>query len=136
LGHEYLTDVLEIRLGVRLSDIETRSALYALLESARDIGVAREDIDGTLHRYSRSESAALIIFDSVPGGAGYALIIAQRLPELFNNALDRVSDCECGEETSCYNCLRSYSDQIWHDTISRKTAIRALRQSLGSAEVL
>ena len=39
LGHEYLTDVLEVKPGVPLAEDEARSALYALLESCTQLCV-------------------------------------------------------------------------------------------------
>ena len=45
-------------------------------------------------------------------------------------ALRRVSTCECGAETSCYGCLRSYSNQRDHDELSRGAAEQILRRLL------
>jgi hypothetical protein len=41
--------------------------------------------------------------------------------------LDRVSECDCGEETSCYGCLRSFRNQRHHEELSRRAAIDVLR---------
>lgn len=128
LGHEYLTDVLEIRTGgLGQDENAARSALFALLEGAVRLDVARKDIDGTLHRFSRHESPSLVLFDAVPGGAGYAQHLARNLPGLILLALNKVNKCECGPETSCYSCLRSYSNQLWHDRLSRGAAASVLR---------
>ena len=40
----------------------------------------------------------------------------------------RVSECECGPETSCYGCLRSYENQRDHDNLSRGAAEQVLRR--------
>jgi ATP-dependent helicase YprA (DUF1998 family) len=129
LGHEFLTDVVEIRIGGLA--VEARSVLYALLEGATSLSIARDEIDGTLHTASTDGSLGLIIYDRVPGGAGHAQRIAESLPNVFESALERVGDCECGEETSCYSCLRSYSNQVFHDDLSRGAAARVLEQVLG-----
>jgi hypothetical protein len=50
----------------------------------------------------------LIIFDTVPGGAGNALRIARSLDEVMVGAFDQASNCDCGEETSYYGCLRNF----------------------------
>jgi ATP-dependent helicase YprA (DUF1998 family) len=130
LGHEYLTDVTEIRLGLSMEPAVARSTMYALLEGTATLSIARDDVDGTLHHVGH-ESPAIILFDSVPGGAGHARRIADRLPELFRAALARVETCECGPETSCYNCLRNYRNQIFHDALSRGDAAEVLRRVLG-----
>jgi hypothetical protein len=41
-------------------------------------------------------------------------------------ALKRVTSCECGPETSCYGCLRSYENQRDHDQLSRGDALTLL----------
>jgi hypothetical protein len=61
LGHEYLTDVLEVRVSSPLGIDEARSTLYALLEAAPAVDVARADIDATLH-YVAANHPAFILF--------------------------------------------------------------------------
>jgi len=125
LGHEYLTDVLELRIDRSMTQREARSVLYALLESSAELDVARQDVDGTLH-YQGLNQPVLILFDGVPGGAGHTKRLGERLPDLFSAARERAGSCECGPETSCYNCLRSYSNQNWHEALSRGDALRVL----------
>ena len=79
-------------------------------------------------RYRAERSPALIIFDSVAGGAGHAQRIAERLDEVVRAALERVSNCpNCSEDTSCYTCLRSYRNQRSHELLSRGAAAEVLR---------
>ena len=122
LAHEFLTDVVEIRIPGANDDPARRSALYALLEGASRVGIKRDEVDGTIHRWSVGEPSSLIIFDTVPGGAGHARRIRERFAEIVDAALDRVRRCECGPETSCYGCLRSYTNQIYHDELVRSAA--------------
>lgn len=131
LGHEYLTDVTEIRVALTMTEEEARSTLYALLEGAAQLSIVRDNIDGTLHRFSPHDPSAFVLFDTVPGGAGHAQRISDNLPALFDAALARVETCECGPETSCYNCLRSYGNQLWHSTLTRGGAARVLQTVLG-----
>lgn len=132
LGHEYLTDVTEIRFDVPMHDAAAVSTLYALLEGTPALSISREDVDGTQHRYSRHDPVAFILFDTVPGGAGHAQRIADNIPALLDAALRKVQSCECGPETACYNCLRSYSNQIFHDRLSRGEAERVLLDVTGA----
>jgi ATP-dependent helicase YprA (DUF1998 family) len=131
LGHEYLTDVVEIRMHADFPSAPTGiSTLFALLEAAPSIDIDRDEIDGTLYHHSLHEPPAIVLFDSVPGGAGHARRLAEpeELLRLFQAAHERVANCACGEETSCYACLRSYGNQQVHDQLARGSA----RDLLGS----
>jgi Domain of unknown function (DUF1998) len=128
LGHEFLTDVLEIRFAVPMNRTAGLSTLYALLEGASTLGIERSDIDGALHTFGRSDPPAIVVYDAVPGGAGHARYLGDRLAELIRAALVRVEDCECGPETSCYRCLRSFGNQYIHEELSRGAAADVLRQ--------
>jgi hypothetical protein len=125
LSHRYETDLvrLNIRSGVPfVGEPVWRSALYGLLEGASELlEIARDDIDGTLAPSGRN-SFSLILFDTVPGGAGNVLRIAAAFDDVLGAALNRVSRCECGPETSCYGCLRGFRNQLHHDALSRGLA--------------
>jgi hypothetical protein len=133
LGHEYLTDVVEIRTSRPMTDREARSTLYALLEGAARLSVKRDELDGTLYTYGVGAPSAFVIFDTVPGGAGHAQRVGREIADIARAALERVEQCECGPETSCYQCLRSYGNQIWHEELSRGAATAVLRDILGLA---
>jgi hypothetical protein len=62
----------------------------------------------------------------VPGGAGSATRIARSFGEVLEAALTRVSRCDCGEETSCYGCLRGYRNQPFHEELRRGAALEFL----------
>jgi ATP-dependent helicase YprA (DUF1998 family) len=135
LGHEYLTDVTEIRIPVPMGEEAARSTLYAILEgAARALSIKRDEIDGTLHRYSRTEPRSFILFDSVAGGAGHAQRIGATPWDVLSAALDRVSNCECGAETSCYSCLRTYGNQLFHEQLSRRAAADVLARVAARAK--
>lgn len=127
LGHEFLTDVVEVRLGAHHEEPALRSALYALLEGAGSIGIKRDEIDGTLHHWQAGASSAVVIYDTVPGGAGHARRIRDSLAAVVDAAIERMERCDCGPETSCYGCLRSYGNQLWHEDLARSAAADVLR---------
>ncbi len=95
----------------------------------KTLGIRRDDLDGTLYRHSFDLPPALVLFDNVPGGAGHVRRIADELPEVCRTAWERVRDCECGEETSCYECLRNYRNQVFHDQLQRGLAREFLHAS-------
>ena len=140
LGHEFITDVLELRFeGLLASTINYElwlSLLYALLEGASEsLGIRRDDLDGTLYRYSAGIAPALVLYDNVPGGAGHVRRIADELKDVFLAAWERVDQCECGEETSCYECLRNYRNQYYHDQLKRGLARDFLSSVLQAAGI-
>ncbi len=127
LGHEFITDVLEIRFAGRMPMDNDQdlwlSVLYALIEGAAQCtGIPRDDLDGTLYPYQRGCAPALVLYDNVPGGAGHVRRIGEDLRTVAEAAHARVRDCECGPETSCYECLRSYHNQYYHDQLRRGKA--------------
>jgi len=127
LGHEFLTDVVELRTSSQLTDTAARSALYALLEgAAAALFIKRDEIDGTLRRWDRYAPEAFVVFDTVPGGAGHAQRIGRDVPTVVRAAIARVETCECDLESSCYSCLRTYSNQPYHDALRRGEAVGAL----------
>jgi len=126
LGHEFITDVLELRFKgaqAQPDDSLWLSTLYALLEGASEtLGIPRDDLDGTLYPYQFGLAPAIVLFDNVPGGAGHVSRIANTLPAIVRSAWERVAGCECGPETSCYECLRNFYNQWCHDQLRRGLA--------------
>jgi len=120
LGHEFTSDVLEIEfISISNSPESWESILYALLNGAGTaLGINRRDIDGCIRR-SYNNQPTIILFDKVPGGAGYMQEVYDQLDIVIKAALKLVQSCQCGKETSCYGCLKDYSNQYCHDTLSR-----------------
>jgi hypothetical protein len=130
LGHRYQSDVAEFTFdGVSYSrDHETNwlSSLYAILEGASSaLEISRDDIDGALS-WSADHRRSIVVFDTVPGGAGAAKRIAENIAVVMDAAVKRVTSCDCGEETSCYGCLRTYRNGRVHERLSRNAALRLL----------
>ncbi|GGL27963.1 DEAD/DEAH box helicase [Planomonospora parontospora] len=132
LAHPYETDILHLAfdhlaMPLSASTAHWRSLVYALLEGAAEcLELSRDDIDGTLYAL-RGGRIGIVLFDAVPGGAGSVLRIARSLDRVVEAALKRVADCDCGEETSCYGCLRSFRNQRHHEELSRGLALRTLQ---------
>jgi len=134
LGHQYQTDVAEFTFKdprfLGISEESWLSTLYALLGGASEaLEITRDDIDGAL-AWSKEGLRSIVLFDTVPGGAGAAMKIAENVELVLKTALDRVNTCDCGPETSCYGCLRSYRNGRYHDKLSRSGALQIL-ESLG-----
>jgi ATP-dependent helicase YprA (DUF1998 family) len=125
LAHTYETDIL--RLRVDAPGLSTRAdwhtLLYALLEGAAEgLEISRGDIDGVVHA-GADGSSGLVLFDTVPGGAGSVLRVAGGLDKAVSAALRRIGSCDCGLETSCYGCLRTPGNERYHEDLSRGAAL-------------
>lgn len=79
-----------------------------------------------------SHGVSRLIYDKVPGGAGHARQLSDRVIELVEEAY-RVVDghCGCGEETYCYGCIANYYNQSKQAKLSRGAAKRILGSLLG-----
>ncbi|MDY5401032.1 MAG: DEAD/DEAH box helicase [Erysipelotrichaceae bacterium] len=138
LNHIYKTDVVIVDFCDNAPiDIDTAlSVLYALLNAMSDVlGIDISDIGGTLSGSASSSfgqiSYSLVLYDTVAGGAGHVGRIksnASILKTILRNAYERVSECTC--DTSCYSCLRSYSNQRIHDRLDRNKAADFLKDYL------
>ncbi|MEV4656450.1 DEAD/DEAH box helicase [Micromonospora sp. NPDC049301] len=138
LAHKYQTDVLDLSFDgavvVGVEDNAWRSVAYALVEGAvRALEISRDDIDATVYRTEAGRSV-IMLYDTVPGGAGHVRRIAERLRDVLNHALQRVRDCECGPETSCYRCLRVFRNERYHEQLRRGVAADVLSRLLGKRD--
>ena len=128
IGHQFRTDAIEVQLPGRMTYSMGESVLAALLAATQKFNIPKDDVRGTTSASGSSGSGrSLIIYDAVPGGAGYARALREVLPLLFEEAAISVGGCSCGEETSCYGCLRSYNNQFIHDRLTRRDAMEVFK---------
>jgi len=140
LGHEFVTDVLQLRFLLKLpqNDIEpvwfAYSLAYAVVEGAAEIlEVPSADLSTTVTYGKTGTIPPIILYDNVPGGAGLVARLEgkETLRVCFEAALDRVDgSCGCGENGSCYGCLRSYRNQFAHPHLRRGPVMRYLQSLL------
>jgi len=136
LGHHFKTDILQIHFDsyVGRPDYSSEfwlSLLYALLEGlSHSLGINRRDLDGCL--YNHQNHTTIVLFDTVPGGAGHVkrLMNEDLLKTVFKAARERVANCSCDPETSCYGCLRNYQNQFCHDDLKRGIVLEFLKDNL------
>jgi hypothetical protein len=131
LVHNFVTDALEIQFNrmTQTPTMDVRSVLYAILEGAsRLLHIERDEIDGTIYK-TAAGTIRVVIFDVVP--AGFALQIADCVPDVLRAARAHVATECCGPETSCYRCLRTYGNQYFHPVLKRGDALELLTQIVG-----
>lgn len=132
LGHSYRTDIIKISFNKvnEMFDEDTAiSVLFALLEGiSMTYNIERNDIGGMIYKTNIAKPYSFILFDTVAGGAGHVKRLKddKSLMKVLQNALVKVSQNCCDEDTSCYNCLRTYNNQRLHKHIKRGLAKNAL----------
>jgi hypothetical protein len=77
---------------------------------------------------------SIILYDAVAGGAGHVRRLVtnggEKLQEVIREAIALTKNCTC--DPSCYNCLRNYYNQNYHDILSRQEAYMFLEKFEGS----
>lgn len=128
LGHEFQTDVVQIQflLQPQLDSQDhwfSYSLAYALVEGIAEVlQVPSNDLNTTVSSTSDMRSSWIVLYDNVPGGAGIVARLEDKsiLVNCLEAALKRVSGiCGCGEQDSCYGCLRNYRNQFAHTQLKR-----------------
>lgn len=138
LGHKFETDVARFTIPMldsveKVSYPKALSFLYAFLEGVSiALGIERTDIDGVLELNLDMQSYDILLYDNVPGGAGHVkrLLDKEAIIKSLKTALEKISKDCCDENTSCYNCLRNYYNQSYHNKLQRKLAIEIIKRLL------
>ncbi|MEO5802576.1 MAG: Zn-binding domain-containing protein [Verrucomicrobiota bacterium] len=135
LGHEFVTDVLQVQFLPSVDPGVDKmwlafSLAYALVEGAAEVlDVPSNDLNTTVSHAVGVALPPLILYDSVAGGAGLVAQLENEslLKRSLEAALNRVRGaCGCDEETSCYGCLRGYRNQFAHQNLRRGQAKKYL----------
>ncbi len=148
LAHIFNTDVCIFRieksipLPKGMQDINIRqqyiqSFCRTLSESLR---FAAADVmnllaDGIRASYKiKGRQVSIILYDSVPGGAGYAVRLYREISvkALLKKAVSRLN-CPNKCSSGCRNCLCDYSNQLFWDLFDRKPVLSWLKNTLSTA---
>lgn len=122
LGHELVTDVVRLQFPGLVGEWDAYSVAYAvLLGAAETIGIPDTDLNVTITGGRNPNEAAIVLYDNVPGGAGLVAQLEEEqvLREVLRQARKRVQG-QCGCDSSCYGCLRSYRNQFAHPNLDRR----------------
>jgi hypothetical protein len=77
--------------------------------------------------------AEIYIYDTLPGGAGFAKRVGDIGLPIFEDALKLLEVCPDNCDRSCYRCLRSYKNKFEHDLLDRHLGASLLRFVLNNA---
>lgn len=142
LGYGFSSDVLLVRIPVspplrfdpvhRTEREPIASALQSLAE-AFVLAIGQElDVDirevNAGYRFLRPGAetfADIFVFDTLSGGAGYAVQAGQVLSSVMARAETLLKRCTCS--SSCDKCLRHYGNRFHHELLDRFLALDLLR---------
>jgi superfamily II DNA or RNA helicase len=138
LGHKVSTDTLLIQFRppphITLPS-QYKMDFWATLQTALVLGatralqIERDDIGGTLFPENidgQDWQRSLVLFDNVPGGAGYMHDIDRHFTKVVEAALSLVRCPYCTPDTSCTRCLRDYGNQAMYPLLKRGEVISFL----------
>lgn len=74
--------------------------------------------------------AEVFLYDTLPGGAGFASQLPERGLELFQRALTLMKTCPEDCDASCYRCLRSFKNKFEHSLLDRHVGVELLEYLL------
>ena len=136
LGTAFVSDVLELVFEhdsrIYAEQEEWEAVMWSLFTAAAQIlEVPETELGGTMYE-NEMGSISVMVYDDVPGGAGYAGQLNGRVEELIKRAYTVVDGhCGCGEDTCCYGCIANYYNQMKQAKLSRGAAKRILGDLLG-----
>lgn len=150
LGTDFITDValyslrvtdpLVLRPGSFSSGIALRTLSEALARAACNLLEIEPGELMAEFRPALTEQgvlgleAEIFLYDTLPGGAGFARRVAALGDQVFHEALRLMRGCQEQCDASCYRCLRTFRNKIEHGLLDRHVG-SALVEYLLTGEV-
>jgi len=135
LGTDFITDIalfsmsveppLRLKPGQYPTDVALRTLSEALAKAASQIleiepGELMAEYRPSLTPEGREGlKAEIFLYDTLPGGAGFASQLVEFGSELFQRALRLMKTCPENCDASCYRCLRSFKNKFEHRLLDR-----------------
>jgi ATP-dependent helicase YprA (DUF1998 family) len=146
LGTDFITDIALFSMRVE-KPIELMPAYYSTQVALRTVSEALAKAACQLLEIDSGELLAefrtalttngksgkeieIFLYDTLPGGAGFAPQIACRGLELFERALYLLKNCPEECDGSCYRCLRSFKNRLDHRLLDRHVGVELLEYLL------
>ena len=144
LGTKFITDValfslrlgrpLELRPGTYPTNVALRTVCEAMAKAgALMLGIEPGELLAEYRPAITDDSmgrdglqAEVFLYDTLPGGAGFARLAAADAPRLLSMALDLMRNCPDGCDSSCYRCLRSFKNKVEHRLLDRHVGAELL----------
>jgi very-short-patch-repair endonuclease len=115
-------DVIEIPLP---DEVAANPAWIETLAQSLKLGmqleyyVAPHELGSFVRRWQKDGEAraALVLYDTIPGGTGYLLRLLDTVPQLAARVARHLADCPC--ERACYRCLKEFWNQRIHHLLDK-----------------
>jgi ATP-dependent helicase YprA (DUF1998 family) len=146
LGTDFITDVLlislvvqepmSVRPGLLSTDVALRTVCEALAKAActclnLEPGELMAEYRPALTPAGRDGlEVEIFLYDTLPGGAGFARQVAERGRQVFEEALRLLENCPYDCDRSCYRCLRSFKNKFEHELLDRSIGASLLGYAL------
>lgn len=123
-GYEFRTDVLVAtvppppgRLGYDEGLLAT-AAEGLLVAASAFLETEAFEISSFPRKMAKDRPGQVVLYETVPGGAGYLEALATRLPTAIEAAYDRIFGHDCAR--ACYRCLKRFGNQRWHGILNKE----------------
>ncbi|WP_435079612.1 Zn-binding domain-containing protein [Halococcus sp. AFM35] len=121
--------------GLLFTELESQGDAVSLGESLTLVGshlfdMERDDLRWLPIPSDEGEMWQLFLYDPMPGGSGLLEQFIDEWEEVHTAAQDLLGSCPSACSTSCYDCLRTYYNQFYHDELNRHQAL-GLIQGMG-----
>jgi ATP-dependent helicase YprA (DUF1998 family) len=142
LGTDFITDIvlfslrvvdpLQLKPGQYPTDVALRTVSEALAKAACQTleiepGELMAEYRPALTADGRlGHEAEIFLYDTLPGGAGFASQLVGHGRELFQRALELMKTCPEICDASCYRCLRSFKNKFEHGLLDRHVGAELL----------
>lgn len=124
LGYEFRTDVLVVTVppqpGGPVYDaaLLTSAAEALLIAATVHLETEPTEIAAFPRRMGEGQPGQVVLYETVPGGAGYLEELAANLPEAAAAAYERLFGHDCAR--ACYRCLKRFGNQRWHGLLDKE----------------
>jgi len=128
-GHQFQSFCLIVRPTINPIPVESlafslqRGLCLTLEIEPSDIGVSWR----WRTKRGSETSAEIILYDRAPGGSGFVNEGYENWQLVVNMAQEICESCIC--EDACYDCLKSYTNQSYHEMLDRRKIIAFLRDN-------
>lgn len=142
LGTDFITDIvlfsmrvvapLKLKPGQYPTDVALRTVSEALARAASELleiepgELMAEYRPALTPAGTNGLEAEIFLYDTLPGGAGFASQLAGRGLELYQRALHLMKACPENCDASCYRCLRSFKNKFEHNLLDRHVGAELL----------
>ena len=106
---------------------EDATTAYSLVEAlrfaaTRVLDMHTEDLQVLVIGHVNRDEVDALLWDPMPGGSGLLDRLCERFETVVQVALEIVENCPSACETSCVDCLQTFRNAYYHQSLNRRLA--------------